>query len=136
MARNQFTGSGHSASLGVKMIAFTWTVSALLLVGLILNCGICLSGRNSYYGNRDSSTFEKSSFVAPAPAGPSSPIGPIPPIGASSPISGGSRRGKKRGFFNVNRTPQPEQHSSFASPQGHEPQNPAMRSSYERGQIN
>lgn len=45
MARNAFSDSGVSSSLGVKMLAFTWTITACLLLSFLLLCCSCVLGR-------------------------------------------------------------------------------------------
>lgn len=97
LARNKFN---NGASLGVKLFAFTWTATALLLLVFIFGCITCCSGRkHSSFDDDDDfggtlareSSFEKA----------------------------GSRR---RGFFNV-RSKKANENSFFAE---NESQNPVI----------
>jgi len=107
MAKQKFNDNGEKATLGVKMIAFTWTATALLLLVLVSNCTICAAGRDRRNGgvfNRESS-FEKANL---------------------------QQTGSRRGFFNVGRrTPVADDEAGYVG--DHESQDPVIRSSYERG---
>lgn len=51
-AKNAFKDDGHSAKLGVKMFAFTWTVVFLHILCFFFSCCAC-AGRKKSYGSDD-----------------------------------------------------------------------------------
>jgi SUR7/PalI family len=95
MARNKFS---NGASLGVKMFAFTWTSTALLLLVFIFGCITCCAGRDR--------TGTSGGFGGPLAR-------------ESSFEKTGSRR---RGFFNVG-SKKANENSFFAE---NESQNPVI----------
>lgn len=101
-ARNAFTDNNISAHLGVKAFAFTWAVTALLMITFALLCCSCTGGSNGRsFGRRNKVGNEESS------------TSPLKRESSFERIYDHDKP-RGRGFFNVSRRKQ-EQPTGFFS---------------------
>jgi hypothetical protein len=102
MARNAFTDDNIASNLGVKAFAFTWAVTASLLLSFLLLCCSCVSaGSSKPFGRRHKSGNEESS------------TSPLKRESSFERVYDNDKP-RGRGFFNVSRRKEEQPTSFFA----------------------